>query len=428
MNRKNFFIENLGCAKNQVDAEIIINTLTANGWQWEASPDDAEVIIINTCGFIKAAKEESIEVSLDYKTRYPGKKIIMAGCLTERYKAELETQLYEVDGFYGNKDPADILTLLEPGDHPQQQLFRKQLLSLPGSAYLKIAEGCNNCCTYCSIPLIRGALRSRESAEIVKEIAELQAQGIVEFNLVAQDLGSYGMDSAGGESITTLFSAISCLDLDFWIRPLYIHPDHFPFTILELMQKDKRFLPYFDLPFQHASGRILKKMGRAGSAEKYLELIRHIRSSLPDAVIRSTFLTGFPGETEEDFQQLCLFQEEAELDWLGVFVYSREENTPAYSCPQKVSRKIARYRKKLIEDRQLSITEGRLDRFPGRELDILVEEPVKNEKLYLGRGYLQAPEVDGLVVIHGENLSPGRRIRCLIIKRNGIDLEAVIPD
>jgi len=422
----------------------MIAALEKAGWTLAAEPEAADVLIVNTCGFISAAKKESIETSLALKSRYPGKKVIMVGCLSQRYGEELARELPELDGLLGNKDPGAIVRLIEgsarrlpqaasPG--PQARPYglraerdlpyeRSHLLSWPGSAYVKIAEGCANRCTYCAIPLIRGDLASRDRGEIVAEIGQLRERGIRELILIAQDLGSYGMDRGSAE-LPRLLAAIGSLPGDFWVRMLYIHPDHFPREILDIVAADSRFLPYFDLPFQHAAPRILAAMGRRGDPRRNLDLISEIRSRLPGAVIRSTFLVGFPGETEEDFAQLLDFQQKASLDWMGAFTYSREEDTPAYSLPGRVVKKTAQGRKDRLEGSQVPITERALDGQVGRLLDVLIEEEVDGEEMSLGRAYLQAPEVDGLVVVR-RRLPAGSMARVRITRRNGVDLEGEV--
>jgi ribosomal protein S12 methylthiotransferase len=441
-----FTIESLGCAKNQVDSELLIAELERSGLQWASEADRADAVIVNTCGFITSAKEESIRTALQLKQRYPAKKVILAGCLVQRYGAVLSQALEELDGFVGLFDPQGIRELLVPvapgcerraerGRQPggaehigrgaergRQPGRRERLLSYPGSAYLKIAEGCGNRCSYCAIPLIRGPLASRTRAEILGEAEDLLARGVRELVLIAQDLGSFGMDR-GAPELPSLLRDLARIGGEFWVRLLYIHPDHFPEEILELQAADPRLLPYFDLPFQHASPNVLSRMGRRGSSETYLALIRRIRARLPDAVLRSTFLVGFPGETEEDFHRLLEFQQAAELDWVGVFAYSREEGTPAYGFRGRVSRRLAQSRKAQVEQAQVPITARRLERHLGRTLPVLIEEPVNGETLSLGRAYLQAPEVDGLVVVRAASLPPGSLHRVRLERLAGVDLE-----
>ena len=439
-----FYLESLGCAKNQVDSELMIAALERAGWSLAAEAESASVLIVNTCGFISSAKSESIETGLGLKERYPGKKVYMVGCLTERYRDSLAAEMPEIDGFFGNQDPAGIVALV--GEAPAAPRMRRRaacvykrthLLSFPGSAYVKVAEGCGNRCTYCAIPIIRGDLKSRPRGEVLEEIRGLVARGIREVILIAQDLGSYGADGADGAAscgraglpgsagLPGLLKGIRAIEGGFWVRMLYIHPDHFPSEIIGEAAADSRILPYFDLPFQHASPAILAAMGRRGEPERNLALVRRIRAELPGAVIRSTFLVGFPGETEEDVRLLLEFQREAALDWLGVFAYSREEDTPAYALGRRVARAEAERRKARVELSQAPITERALDRHIGRTLDALVEEPFPREELSLARTYLQAPDVDGLLVVRG-SLPPASVVPVRITRRNGFDLEGEV--
>jgi len=487
-----YFIDLFGCVKNQVDAENMMAFLNKAGWE-SAPAEKADLIIINSCGFIKSAKQESIDAVLGWRKLHPEKKILLAGCLAQRYAKELAESLTEADGFIGVGDPAGgaagggaaeivkIASQLVSGKNAKKSAKpasgflppgERPLLSLPGSAYVKISEGCSNRCSYCAIPLIRGNLVSRSIKDITDECSALLDRGIKELCIVGQDIGSYGADcnevsrancnevsradvSQAAVNLPELLKSISRLKENFWVRLLYIHPDHFPLPILDIMQKDPRFLPYFDIPFQHASSKILSAMNRGKSkkqntrgalysgvssaAETYLELLKTIRSKLPNSVIRSTFLLGFPGETEEDFAALLDFQEKASLDWLGCFTYSREEDTASYSMKGRVPAKIAEARKKIIEERQVQITEKNLERFIGQELDVLLEEKIitgdsaadsgQNEGFILGRLYNQAPDIDGATVIPdrtGKIPPLGRLVPCRITARNGFDLEAQI--
>ncbi|MDR2964300.1 MAG: 30S ribosomal protein S12 methylthiotransferase RimO [Treponema sp.] len=428
-----------GCVKNQVDAENMMSLLNTEGWVCSQEAEDADLIIVNSCGFIESAKQESIDAVLEWRKTCPGKKILLAGCLAQRYEKELKESLPEADGFFGvavtgiteaagkifNHKPAGSSVVRKnPGDRP--------LLSLPGSAYVKISEGCNNNCSYCAIPLIRGRLKSRSIPEIVKECRALLARGIKELCIIGQDIGAFGKDRQGAASLSDLLKEISKLKGHFWVRLLYIHPDHFPLKILDLMEKDQRFLPYFDIPFQHSSGKILAAMNRRGNAEQYLKLIQTIRARLPHAVIRSTFLLGFPGETEEDFAMLLDFQQKAQLDWLGCFAYSREEDTPAFSMKGQVPKSTAAARKQKIEERQVPITEKNMDRFTGQKRVILIEEHIEggkdSETFYLGRLYCHAPEIDGSAVMVGTDINGtkpqlGTLVPCRVIARRGFDLE-----
>ena len=396
----------------------MIAALVGAGWRLAAEPGDADVLIVNTCGFISPAKKESIETSLELKQRHPGKKVYMVGCLSERYGADLAAELP------GNRrvsrqprSPRGSWSSL-PGREPARPKARSlrpahttasTCSRFPGSAYLKIAEGCRNRCTYCAIPLIRGDLASRRPSEVVEEAGRLLDRGIRELVLIAQDLGSYGRD-LGEPALPRLLSELARIPGDYWVRLLYIHPDHFPYDILDIMADDRRFLPYFDLPFQHAAPGILRAMGRRGDPEANLALLSRIRGRLPGAVIRSTFLLGFPGETDEDFDRLLSFQEQARPDWLGCFTYSREEDTPAWAMKGRVTRAVAaapqgaRSRPARGRSRRSSSMRMSVD-----TLDVLVEEQVQGEELSLGRAYLQAPDVDGLVVVRAA-AQPGSRV------------------
>jgi ribosomal protein S12 methylthiotransferase len=421
--------------------------LDAAGWR-AAPADEADLIIINTCGFIEAAKRESINTALLWRKKYPNKKIMMTGCLARRYGAELREALSEVDCIFENADPGDgtadiaaaaagALGAAAPGPAPRApcEPGARPLLSSPGLAYLKVSEGCNNACSFCAIPLIRGPLRSRPIESIVTEAEALVTRrGVRELCLIGQDLAAYGMDR-GGQALPALLEALSRLQAappcDFRVRLLYLHPDHFPEAILPIMARDSRFYPYFDIPFQHAAPAVLAAMRRTGSAASYLALLERIRARLPDAVIRSTFMTGFPGETDAAFDALLRFQQEARLDWMGCFCYSREEGTAAFSLPGRVSKKLAAERKAILEERQVPITERAMDRFVGREAEALVEEPFvmrddDESPLALGRMFCQAPEVDGATVIKSPRpLAPGALARGRVSGRRGFDLELV---
>jgi ribosomal protein S12 methylthiotransferase len=435
-----FYIDQHGCAKNQVDGEEISSRLIAAGFSAAASPEDADIIIVNTCGFIEEAKKESIGAIVDIKRRWPEKKVIAAGCLSQRYSDALFNDLLEADGVFGNGDLSLIpeavekiargngrilLATSQQSVMPPSYYPRTTLFDYPGTAHIKITEGCSNHCSYCAIPLIRGELRSRRTEDIVAEARALIDRGIFELVLVGQDLGNYGKDIAGRCTLPDLLASLAGLRGDFRVRVLYIHPDHFPYEILPIIKDDRRFSPYFDLPFQHASSDVLRNMGRQGSAERYLELIARIRAELPLSMIRSTFLVGFPGETEADFAALLDFQRAAQLDWLGTFVYSREENTPAYSIKRRVPKAIAQKRKPLIEESQVVITAERLRRFVGLKDYFIVEETFEHDELSIGRGWMQAPEVDGVTLI-GAARKPGSIVEARITSVNGVDFSATL--
>jgi len=441
LSSKTFYVENLGCSKNQVDAETIIASLKSVGWEYCDSPDRAELLIVNTCGFIQSAKEESIQTIFDFRQAYPDRKVLAAGCFAQRYNEELMKMIPELDGVFGNRAPAKISGMVQgvlsgekPVYMPEADLStprREDFFNFKGSAFVKISEGCSNRCKFCAIPLIKGDLQSRRMEDILEEIRDLINRGIFEINLVAQDLANYGLD-LGKRQLKELLEAVSSMKGNFWLRLLYIHPDHFPLEIFPLMKADPRILPYFDIPFQHGDRGILSKMGRRGDRQTYLELIRTIRSEFPDGVIRSSIMTGFPGETSASFSELKGFLEDARLDWAGFFLYSREEGTEAFNyrgaLGTRLSLRKSTRQKGILEDLQQSISEEQMDRFVGKELTLIVEEPVEGEELYLSRSYFQAPEVDGLVVLRAEGLKAGDVVRGRVIRRNGVDLEAVLAE
>ncbi|MFP4484295.1 MAG: 30S ribosomal protein S12 methylthiotransferase RimO [Spirochaetota bacterium] len=450
---KTFYIQNLGCAKNQVDADVMVHALEAEGWTHVAEPRDDSAILVNTCAFIHDAKEESISSILDLRAAYPAATLVATGCLAQRYGTDLAEEMAELDGVFGNRAPARIARflaedlpagrrILVPTEHGLEA-GRTNRFSYPGSAYVKIAEGCDTRCAFCAIPLIRGGLASRRVEDILDEVKGLLADGAREIILVAQDLTTFGRDRAGDagdapagaprETLMSLLAEFSKLAGDFWIRLLYLYPERFPLSLLDLCAADPRILPYFDIPFQHASRAVLRGMARPGDAERFLQLLGRIREAAPDAVVRSTFMLGYPGETDDAFTELHDFIRAASLDWAGFFTYSPEEDTPAYRSRKigpRVPASVARRRKDLLEQTQGEITRSRLDRFVERILPVLVEEPVAGEDLAIGRCYAQAPEVDGLVVIRTEDVPagavrPGETVPVRILRRNGIDLEGV---
>jgi ribosomal protein S12 methylthiotransferase len=452
---KHYYIESLGCAKNQVDSEYIMAELEAEGYIRAEQADDANLIVINTCAFIESAKRESINTILSFRQLYPGKKISVRGCLAERYKKELEESLPEADEFRGVPDFASQ-------ERDQTQPGARPLLSLAGSAYVKISEGCNNRCSFCAIPRIRGPLKSRSIESITGECRQLLKRGIKELVLIAQDAGSYGRDTGNHDTpqLPALLRAIAAIKQnaedgappDFWVRLLYIHPDqllpgrdpasdHLLEDLITVIRDNPPILPYFDLPFQHAAPSILRAMGRKGNRDAYLNIISQLRENLPGAVIRSTFLVGFPGETSNDFAELLAFQQAAQIDWLGVFTYSREEDTAAYTMKNRVPKRAAALRKAALEEAQIPITTARLATFTGIKTQALIEEEVDsgndihdgteepdaetipNPHLYIGRLPIHAPEVDGAAVIESDHpLPPGSFAQVTTIGTAGVDM------
>lgn len=439
---KKIYIESLGCAKNQVDSEVLLTIAKEKGYVRVTEAKDADLIFVNTCGFIESAKEESINTFFALKGAYPDAKIVLGGCLAQRYAEELE--LEEADAIFGNRDLAafsDVLDSLDKGDdqivlkpeYPdpdREKDEREEYLSMPRSCYLKISEGCDHRCSYCAIPIIRGGLRSRSEDRIIDEARDLIRKGFFEINLIAQDLGAYGTDFDGKSHFCDLLTKLASLEGDFRLRLLYIHPDTFPEELISIVKNSEKIIPYFDIPFQHSSERVLRKMRRFGNTEKYLALIKRIRSEIPEAVIRTTLMLGFPGEEREDFDELLSFVRQARFDWMGSFLYSREEDTPAFDmrdekAHEKAVKRAARWKNEL-EELQSAITEERLQGFVGKKYTALVEENIQGEDLSIARIYSQAPEVDGLTVIMGEGIAPGDVVEVGIRAVRGVDLEAVL--
>lgn len=438
---RNLYIENLGCAKNQVDAEVLSCSLGNDGWILTDDAQKADLILVNTCGFIESAREESINTFFELRELNPKARIIVSGCLAQRYGHELSEQLPEADGIFGNRDLRQINAFVEnlsgksrllvpEYPDPDSEIYeRKELFSYPGSAYLKISEGCNHRCGFCAIPLIRGGLRSRSMDSILDEARTLVARGVREINLIAQDLAAYGTDQGGKSRFPELLRKITDIPGDFRVRMLYIHPDAFPFEILDMIRDNPKIIPYFDIPIQHASPSLLRPMKRMGDGASYTDLVGRIRNALPGCVIRTTIMLGFPGETDEDFGMVYDFVKTNRFNWMGSFVYSREEGTYAWDLTDEKTHaelsKVAAKRQKKLEKLQEKITAEHLLEFVGKEYDVLIEELIEGEDLAIGRIWAQAPEVDGLTVVMGRGMEPGKVYRCGITKVNGVDLEAV---
>ena len=468
---KSFFIDLHGCSKNQVDAEIINGIMLSLGWTRLEEAENADLIIINSCGFIESAKKESINSIIDIRHSCPNAKIILAGCLAERYAEEFATSMEELDGVFGNGDLSKLphlLSLLYPNADsavsknisnlkflPKRPIVKPEQIGIScgvrpsffnfkGSAYIKITEGCNNKCSFCAIPIIRGNLRSREIDKIIKEIEEFIRRGIYEFNLVGQDLGVFGMtdyEKLNPTPLSILLKEISKLEGNFVIRLLYIHPDHFPLDILPIMASDERFLPYFDIPFQSGANSIIQKMNRKGSFEAYLTLVSNIRSAFVNTkyqmpVIRTTFLVGFPGESEEDFEETKKFLNQLKCLWSGVFTYSKEEDTPSFLMKNQIKEKIKKKRMEILQEEQSKITNNLLEFFIGKVMLVLIEELIENEEgIAIGRAWFQAPDVDGAVVVNfnneersidGKSIQEGVLVKVRIIKVLAFDLEGVV--
>jgi ribosomal protein S12 methylthiotransferase len=406
----------LGCPKNLVDTEIMLGRLTQAGWEVTGAPEAADVLLVNTCGFIEAACQEAVDTILELgrvKADHPGKRLVVAGCLVQRYGEELAKELLEVDWFIGVNDFPALSHLLSPSrDKMTPRLWHAappysysaveaRYPATPAHlAYLKIAEGCSHRCTYCIIPQIRGPLRSRPLATLVREAEALAASGVKELILVAQDTTAYGQDRAGQPGIAALLKELAAIDGFRWIRLLYGHPARVNQDLLETMAAHPRILPYLDLPIQHGHDEVLRRMGRGCTQHDILEAVRRIREALPRATLRTTVMAGFPGETEAHFETLCDLVQLVRFDHLGVFLYSPEAGTPAHRLTPAVPRREARRRARRLKALQARIVKARLKALVGTVAEVLVEG-VSPESDYLLTGRLasQAPDIDGQVYI-----------------------------
>lgn len=402
---------NLGCAKNQVDGEMLLAALKKDGFEPVDDAALADIAIVNTCGFIESAKKESIEEILELaqlKQEGKIKKLVVTGCLSERYQQEIHKELPEVDAVLGigaNGDIAAYLKKMMEGEFveafPEKSkmpLCGARELSTPSwSAYLKIAEGCDNCCTYCAIPMIRGGYRSRTIESIEEEAAALVQNGAKELVLIAQDTSRYGIDLYGKYSLATLMRRLCKLSGLSWLRVLYCYPDSITDELLSVMAEEEKIVKYIDLPLQHASGRVLKAMNRRGDRASLTALMQKIREKVPGVTLRTTLITGFPGETEDDFTELAEFVKDVRFDRLGCFAYSREEGTPAAELPGQLDEEVKAHRAEVIMDLQNRLMEERGAGFIGKTVTVLCEGFDRYAECWFGRSVMDAPDIDGKV-------------------------------
>lgn len=410
-------IVSLGCAKNQVDAEMLLFTLRNDGYQIVADPAMADAVIVNTCGFIESAKQESIDEILELaKLKAEGKikAIIVTGCLAERYQSQIMQQLYEVDAVIGIGANADISTVVSKALNGEKTESYPDKLDMPLDggriqstqpyyAYLKVADGCDNCCTYCAIPLIRGRFRSRLLENLVEEAKTLVKNGVKELIVIAQDTTRYGEDIYGKLMLPKLLEELCKIDELKWIRILYCYPERITDELLDQIAKEEKILPYIDLPLQHCNKRVLKDMNRSGDKESLLKLIEHIREKVPNIVLRTTLISGFPGETESEFEELSEFVKEARFERLGCFAYSKEEDTKAALMENQVDEEIKVKRQEIIMNQQHSIMEEFSNSFIGKTVEVVTEGFDRFAECFFGRTFADAPEVDGKVFFTAVN-------------------------
>lgn len=425
----------LGCPKNLVDSEGALGEIVQAGHEIIIDQGRADVIMVNTCGFVESAREESIEAILDaleYKDTGVCKAVIVMGCLSQRYASELAAQMPEVDAFLGVSHAGKIVQTIESAlagkklvDAPEpsgqwcEHTPRVQSTP-PWTAYLKVSDGCDNRCAYCAIPDIRGNFRSRPEQYIIEEANRLADNGVKEVVLVGQDLTQYGADMGKPNSLPGLLEKLNGVDGLHWVRLLYCYPSKVTPELIETIASCEKVVKYMDMPLQHGDDGILRAMNRKGSVEQYLQVIDDLRSRVPDMALRSTFIAGFPGETDEAFESLIEFVRRIQFDRVGVFAYSREEGTPAYSMKPRVSRKVAAARVKRLMELQQDISFEKNHSLIGKKLEVLVEG--RTDDGAFGRSYRDAPEIDGLVYIRGGSAQPGEFVNVEITEASEYDL------
>ncbi|MGH9883192.1 MAG: 30S ribosomal protein S12 methylthiotransferase RimO [Pyrinomonadaceae bacterium] len=418
MNKVGFI--SLGCPKNLVDSEVMMGQLQAKGYQITADAIEADTVVVNTCGFIDSAKQESIEAILEaakLKTAGKATRLIVAGCLVERYRDQLKAEMPEVDAFIGTSQINDILTVCDPktrtrslpviplGNQSATYLYDEstpRVLATPSHyAFIKIAEGCDRPCAFCFIPQMRGHFRSRRFGSIVAEAHQLADEGVKELILVAQDSSRYGEDLGKPDALAHLLRELSHTAGIEWVRVMYTYPTHISDAFLHVLATETKAVKYLDMPLQHASQNVLKLMKRGGNRASLERLIRRVRERVPGIGIRTTFITGFPGETDDDFEELLQFVKDVEFDRVGVFIYSDEEGTPAYELPNKVPGKVAAKRRSRLMKEQARISRRRNKAKVGETVRVLFEgEANESELLWQGRIETQAPDIDGCVLIN----------------------------
>ena len=433
----------LGCPKNQLDTEVMLHEVLAAGYEITPEDIDADVIIINTCAFIESAKKEAIDNILDIawlkKNRHL-KAIIVTGCLAERYGQQILEEMPEVDAVLGVGSIHNIVEAIEAvtskkkkgskvkyyshEDKNTVRLGGDRVLTTPEyTAYLKIAEGCDNRCAYCAIPSIRGSFRSRPMEDLIAEAKQLESLGVKELVVVAQDVTRYGLDLYGKYALAELLHKISAETSFLWIRLLYCYPDKITDELIAEIRDNPKIVKYIDLPLQHATDHMLSAMNRHGNAATIREVLSKLRREIPDIVVRTTFIVGFPGETEEDFEELCKFVKEQRFDHAGVFTYSREEDTPAYDFPDQIDEQVKQDRMDILMRMQMEINEELNREKIGKTVAVVCEDYDPVAEVHFGRSAADAPEIDGQVYFHSDTrIAPGSFVRVKIRKVIDYDL------
>ena len=428
-------IKVLGCPKNEADCEILAGLLKKRGHEIVRDVENADVVILDTCAFIEDAKRESISEIfefVDYKlSTRRSFKLIVKGCLVQRYGRILREEIPEVDGWFGVIAPERLVEALERGENylvpttPEVVYSFSHRCSLDNRpySYIKISDGCDRGCTFCSIPSFKGKFKSRKIEDILKEARYLIESGKKEIILVAQDTTGYGIDIYGNQALPELLRSLNSLEGEFWIRVMYLHPDFLTQDIIETMCSLEKVVKYFDVPIQHASDEILKRMGRMKKSEELMELFERIRKACPDAVLRTSVIVGFPGEKDEDFEKLMEFVTYVGFDKLGVFVYSDEEGTVAHGFSDKVDKEVAEERKERLLLEQADISFEKLNRFLGKELVAVLED--RENGFMVGRVWMDAPEIDGVIYLEGEGRI-GDFVKVRVEEHDEYDMKGVI--
>lgn len=413
MLRKTVYIETLGCSKNEVDSDIMRSILDKENFDYTINPENANIIIVNTCGFIEDAKEESIDTIFEmskYKTEGKLEKLVLAGCLAQRYAEDLMKEIPEVDAIMGTGNIRDLNSILL--ETSMDKIIKKDNIdsdyiedalrvTKSKTAYVRISEGCDNLCTYCIIPKLRGKHRSRKFEDIIKEIEFLGQQGVKEIVIIGQNTSDYGIDLYGEYSLYKLLDKINAIDNIQIIRLLYLYPDNIDDKLIESIKRNHKVAHYLDIPLQHISNTVLKAMNRRTNKEDIVSLINKLRKNIPDIILRTTFIVGFPGEGEDDFNELYDFIEDIKFDKLGVFSYSKEEDTPAYEMKDQIEETVKQERVEKIMDLQKDISESLMKNKVGMIFEVLIEE-IAETGLYVGRSYMDSPDIDGVVYVHSD--------------------------
>ncbi len=423
----------LGCSKNLVDTEMTIGLFKNNEYKIVNNPEDADILVINTCGFILSAQEEAINTILEmaeYKKKRC-KYLIVMGCLVQRFKEELEKEIPEVDLWIKydsyNTIWEQIEEVIKPKETKQRELnfLDRTITTGENFAYLRIAEGCSNFCTYCAIPKIRGKFISRTMEDVIEEAKKFAKEGYQELIVIAQDTTKYGIDIYGKPRLAELLQEICKIDGIKWVRFLYSYPETITDELIEVVKKEDKICKYFDIPIQHISDSVLKRMNRKSNSESIRKVIKKLREEIPNVVIRTTVMVGFPGETKEDFEELYNFVKETKFDRLGAFSYSKEEGTPAEKLPNQIhsNTKKNRYNKIMSLQQQIAIEKQK--ELIGKKLEVLIETKTFDGKYYVGRSYMDVPDIDGLIYIEMvDEVLEGKFVECEVQYANNYDLIA----